>query len=383
MNKSSLRIGIEIVALVSFLVIGGIVVWQGILFTPAPAPPPLPPVGNGVLTEARHWARMDGETVQCRLCFRKCIIPEGERGFCRVRVNREGTLYTLVYGKTYTWQFAPIEKDGMYHLLPGSRLLAIATASCNFRCSFCHNWALTQVGPEGRSYREWSPEEVVEAAIRDGARAISGTMNEPTIFFEYLYDIARLARERGLKMQFHTNAGISPEPLRELLQHMDGVVVDLKAFTAEFYQGVAFAEMEPVLNTLRIIREEGVWLEIVNLVIPTLNDDMDKIREMCIWIRDNLGTDVPLHFSRFFPNFKLTRLPPTPIETLEQARAIAIEVGLEFVTIGNVPGHEANSTFCPECGETLIKRRHFEVLANHIEDGKCKFCGHQIPGVWE
>jgi len=379
MGKLTFRRILEISLLLAFLAIGGMVIWQGI---PSPVVP-APPVGDGMLTVARHWVNLDGETVLCRLCFRKCTIAEGQRGFCRVRENRGGTLYTLVYGKTYSWQVAPIEKDGMHHLLPGSRLFALATASCNFRCSFCHNWTLTQVGPEDISYRSWSPEEVVEAAIRSGAQTISGTMNEPTIFFEYLYDIAKLAREKGLKVQFHTNGGMSPEPLRELLKYTDGVVVDLKAFTAEFYRGIAFAEMEPVLNTLKIIREKGVWLEIVNLIIPTLNDDMENIREMCLWIRDNLGTDVPLHFTRFFPAFRLTRMPPTPIVTLEQARAIALEVGLEFVTIGNVPGHEANSTFCPECGEILIKRVHFSVLANHIEDGECKFCGRQIPGVWE
>jgi pyruvate formate lyase activating enzyme len=213
--------------------------------------------------------------------------------------------------------------------------------------------------------------------------AISFTYNEPTVFYEWVYDVAKLAQERGLKTYFHTNGAINPEPLRALLEHLDAVCVDLKAFTAEFYEVTSFSELSPVLTTLKTIKEAGVWFEITNLVIPTLNDDMEKIREMCIWIRDNLGKGVPLHFSRFFPAYKLTRLPPTPIETLEKAREIALEVGLEYVTIGNVPGHEANSTFCPQCGETLIERVHFEVLANHIENGRCQFCGHPIPGVWQ
>ena len=299
-----------------------------------------------------------------------------------MRENRDGKLYTLVYGKVYSYQVAPIEKDGMYHLLPGTRLLALATASCNFRCKHCHNWTLTQVGPEDISYRKWSPEEVVETAIRRGARTISGTINEPTIFYEYLYDIAKIARKEGLKFQFHTNGSISPEPLRTLLKHTDGVVVDLKGFTEKFYREIASAELEPVLETLKIIREEGVWLEITNLVIPTLNDEVDDIRRMCEWIKENLGPDVPLHFTRFSPAYKLTHLPRTPIETLEAARKIAMEIGLNYVTIGNVPGHKHNSTFCPGCEKRVIHRIHFTVLENNIEDGRCRFCQYKIPGIW-
>ncbi|GFP18765.1 pyruvate formate lyase activating enzyme [Candidatus Hakubella thermalkaliphila] len=344
---------------------------------------PTPSFDQQALTEARYYVKMEGETIQCQLCFRRCTISEGERGYCGVRENREGTLYTLVYGRPCSiTEGSPIEKLPLYHVLPGSARLNLATAGCNFKCSFCHNWQIAARTPEEVISFDLSPEEVVERAIENNLQFIAFTYTEPTVFYEYMYDVSKLAKEKGLRTLLNTNGAMNPEPLRQLLKYIDAVNVDLKAFTAEFYQVTSYSELEPVLTTLKIIKEEGVWFEITNLVIPTLNDDMGKIREMCIWVRDNLGKDVPLHFSRFFPAYKLTRLPPTPIETLEQARAIALEVGLEYVTIGNVPGHEANSTFCPNCGETLIKRVHFSVLANHIEDGKCKFCGYQIPGVW-
>jgi pyruvate formate lyase activating enzyme len=198
-----------------------------------------------------------------------------------------------------------------------------------------------------------------------------------------MYDISVIARREGLLNLFHSNGAIAPEPLRAILQHMDGVVIDLKAFCADVYRDIFSGELAPVLTTLKIIREEGVWLEIVNLIIPTINDCMDEIRAMCEWIVAHLGPDVPLHFSRFFPNFRLTHLPPTPIKTLEEAHRIAREVGINFVTIGNVPGHRYNSTFCPDCGEKLIHRVGFSVLASNIEEGRCKFCGKQLPGIWE
>jgi pyruvate formate lyase activating enzyme len=338
---------------------------------------------KGRLKEAMFYQELSNNKIQCQLCFRKCIVPEGKRGFCRVRENRDGKLYSLVYGRIYSWQVAPIEKDGMYHLLPGTKLLAIATASCNFRCKHCHNWTLTQVGPEDISYHKLSPEEVVEEAIKRGAKTISGTINEPTIFYEYLYDIAKLAKKKGLKMQFHTNGGVNPEPLRALLKYIDGVVVDLKGFTEKFYAKISFAELDAVLKVLKIIKEEGVWLEITNLIIPTLNDNLEDIRKMCEWIKKNLGEDVPLHFTRFSPDYKLMHLPPTPIKTLEKAYRIAKDVGLHYVTIGNVPGHTNNSTFCPKCGKRLIHRIHFQVLKNNIVKGKCKFCKYKISGVWK
>jgi pyruvate formate lyase activating enzyme len=219
-------------------------------------------------------------------------------------------------------------------------------------------------------------------AIERGCKSISSTMNEPIVFYEYMYDINRLAKEMGLRTLFHTNGSLRPEPLFALLEYMDAVTVDLKAFTQQFYEEVSESELEPVLETLRNVKKAGVHLEIVNLVIPTLNDNLDDIRRMCVWIRENLGAEVPLHFTRFFPAYKLTSLPPTPVATLEAAVRIADEEGLRYVYIGNVPGHERNSTFCPECGERVIHRIHCNVLSMDVERGKCRFCEHEIPGIW-
>ncbi|MCL0078929.1 AmmeMemoRadiSam system radical SAM enzyme [Dehalococcoidia bacterium] len=338
---------------------------------------------NSNLTPARFYEPLSDYRVRCTLCFHKCIISPGMPGICRVRINHEGRLYTVVYGRPAGLQTDPIEAEPMYHMIPGHRNLGVFTASCNFRCKQCHNWHITQRGPEEVRALRYTPEEVVAEAIRRRSRSISHTINEPTVFFEFMYDISVIAREEGLLNLFHSNGAIAPEPLRAILKHMDGVVIDLKAFCGDVYRDIFSGELAPVLETLKIIREEGVHLEIVNLIIPTINDCMDTIRAMCEWILKHLGPDVPLHFTRFHPNFRLTHLPPTPVETLEEAHRIAREVGINFVTLGNVPGHRYNSTFCPACEEKLVHRVGFSVLANNIEKGRCKFCGHKIPGIWE
>ncbi|MEM3047808.1 MAG: AmmeMemoRadiSam system radical SAM enzyme [Candidatus Bathyarchaeia archaeon] len=332
--------------------------------------------------EAMFYRTLSSGKVQCELCFRHCVILPGARGFCGNRLNIDGQLETLVYGKPCAVQVDPIEKEPQFHVLPGSRILCIGTAGCNFKCTFCHNWEISTRTIEETGYVDLPPEKAVESALENHVAAISFTYNEPTVFYEYMYNTAKLARERGLKTIFHTNASMNEEPLRILLTHIDAVAVDLKAFTAEFYRSTSFSELTPVLETLKTIHNEGVWMEIVNLIIPTLNDNMENIREMCIWIRDNLGVEVPIHFNRFQPAYKLTNLPPTPVKTLEKAREIALQTGIEYVTIGNVPGHEANSTRCPRCGETIIKRTHFTVHQVNIRDGRCRNCGHKIPGIW-
>ncbi len=374
--KSKSRLLKEIISLVTFMVVGGILVGQG---TPLASSP----VERETPVEARYYVKLEGEAVQCRLCFRKCTIPEGSRGYCGVRENQGGVLYSLVYGKPCVISpGSPIEKLPLYHVGPGNLRFNVATAGCNFQCSFCHNWHIAIQLPEEVSYQELSPQEVVTQAQQYNLKYISFTYTEPTVFYEYMYDIAAEAREKGIQTLLNTNGAINPEPLRALLKHIDAVNVDLKAFTTEFYEVTSFSQLEPVLHTLKIIKESGVWLEIVNLLIPTLNDDPKQIRDMCRWIRENLGEEVPVHFNRFFPAYKLTRIPPTPIETLEKAREIALEEGLKYVYIGNVPGHEYNSTYCPQCGNTLIKRVHFNVLENNIEGGTCPFCGHCLPGIW-
>jgi len=335
------------------------------------------------LREAMFYKVLTDDEVQCQMCFRKCIIPEGRRGACRNRENRKGKLYSVVYGRPSAVHVDPIEKEPQYHFLPGSEILCIGTAGCNFRCRHCHNWHLSQRSIEEMAYvYDLMPEKAVEQALKNKIPTMSFTYNEPTSFYEYVYDIAKLAKGKGLKIIWHSNGAINPAPLKELLKYTDGVTIDLKGFSQRAYDNSS-AELEPVLRTLKIIKKEGKWLEIVNLVIPTINDDLEEIRKMCIWIKENLGVDVPLHFSRFFPAYRLTQLPPTPISTLEKAYEIARKVGLNYVSIGNVPGHKYNSTFCPKCGKKLIHRTHFMVLSNDIEDGKCRFCGQEIPGIWK
>lgn len=335
------------------------------------------------LREAMFYKVLAGDEVQCQMCFRKCIIPEGRRGACRNRENRKGKLYSVVYGRPSAVHIDPVEKEPQYHFLPGSEILCIGTAGCNFRCRHCHNWHLSQRSIEEMAYvYDLMPEKAVEQALKNKIPTMSFTYNEPTSFYEYAYDIAKLAKEKGLRIIWHSNGALNPAPLKELLKYTDGVTIDLKGFSQRAYDNSS-AELEPVLRTLKIIKEEGKWLEIVNLVIPTINDDLEEIRKMCIWIKENLGVDVPLHFSRFFPAYRLTQLPPTSISTLEKAYEIARKVGLNYVSIGNVPGHKYNSTFCPKCGKKLIHRTHFMVLSNDIEDGKCRFCGQKIPGIWK
>jgi len=385
-GRSRLRLGLEVAALVTFVLIGLVIISPG-TFTALLQP------STKDLREAMYYSKLDGKTVQCQLCFRRCTIADGQRGFCTNRKNIGGTLYTLVYGKPCALQIDPIEKEPLFHVLPGSSIFCIGTAGCNFRCSFCHNWQMSHKKLEEVNYIKSSPEELVQKALDFNCTGFHFTFNEPTVFYEYMYDVAKVAQENGLTTALHSNGAMNPEPLKELLKHMDAVTIDLKSFTDEFYEYVteqavsgpfmpSSPPLESVLATLRIIREEGVWLEVVNLVIPTLNDDMEKIQEMCIWIRDNLGDDVPLHFLRFSPACKLTKLPLTPVETLEEAREIAMEVGLKYVYIGNVPGHDANSSYCPQCEQPLIVRIHFFVYENNLEDGVCPFCGYEIPGIW-
>lgn len=335
-----------------------------------------------ILREAMFYKKLEKKIIECGVCFRGCVLREGERSFCRNKVNQEGKFYNLVYAKPSAVHIDPVEKEPQFHLLPGSSILCFGTAGCNFRCKFCQNWHLSQRPIEEMDYYYFPPEEAVEFALRKKVPTLSFTYNEPTSFYEYVYDMARIAKKKGLKILWHSNGAMSPESLKEMLKYTDAVTIDLKGFTKEFYQNVSEAELEPVLQTLKIIREKKCWLEIVNLVVPTLNDGSEDVRRMCLWVRENLGKDVPLHFTRFFPAYKLTNLHPTPIETLERNYQIAKNVGLEYVYIGNAPGHRYNNTFCAHCGKNILKRIHFSVLEKNIKDGKCKYCGNPIPGIW-
>lgn len=335
------------------------------------------------LREAMFYEQLSNQTVQCGVCFRGCILKDRQRSFCRNKENIGGRLYNLVYAQPSAIQIDPIEKEPAFHMLPGTEILCLGTAGCNFRCKFCQNWHLSQRSLEEMDYTyELLPADAVRLAIDKKIPTLSFTYNEPISFYEYVYDTAKLAKERGLRILWHSNGTLRPLALKEMLKYTDAVTIDLKGFSEEFYKRTSSAELGACLKSLKIIKEEGVWLEIVNLVIPTLNDNPEDIKRMCIWIKENLGQDVPLHFSRFFPAYRLTSLPATPISKLEEAYRIAKEAGLEYVTIGNAPGHKNNSTFCPRCGQRLIQRIHFQVLSNYLKDGNCKFCGHKIPGIW-
>lgn len=332
---------------------------------------------------ASYWQKVKDNIVQCLLCPRKCILDVGQRGICTVRINKDGKLYTLGYGNPVAVHIDPIEKKPFFHVTPGEPTFSIAVAGCNMRCLFCQNWQISQSKPDETLNYDMPPEEVVNKAIENNCRFIVYTYTEPTVFYEYMLDIAKLAKQKGLKNAMHTCGYINPEPLKELLKYMDAVNVDLKGFTEEFYAKMGLlAELKPVLETIRIVKEEGVWLEITNLLIPGANDDPEKIKEMCVWIKENIGDDVPVHFSRFMPAYKLKNLSPTPIEKLEEAYRIAKGVGLKYVYIGNVPGNPAESTYCPNCGKVIIGRVGYQISENNIKDGKCKFCGYRIAGKW-
>jgi len=328
------------------------------------------------------YEKLDGQKVQCHLCPRECVIPEGKRGFCRNRENREGTLYTLVYGNPAVVDIGPIEKAPFYHFIPGHFRLCLTCASCNLRCKHCQNWHLSQKSFEELNHYSYSPSEIVDQAKKQGLNSISFTYTEPTVYYEYLYDISAAARENGMKTSIVSNGYINREPLLKLLTVLDAVKIDLKGFSEEFYKQVCSASLKPVLESPQTVRSANVWLEIVNLVIPTLNDDPKMIDEMCQWIKENLGAETPLHFTRFLPNYKLMHLYPTAISTLEQAHDVAKRNGLRYVYVGNIPGHVYNSTYCPFCNQKVIHRTHFDVLEMNVVDGKCKFCNSLLPGRW-
>ena len=329
-----------------------------------------------------YFTPLGGGDVRCDLCPRSCRVSKGKRGFCRVRENRDGKYYSLVYGNPCAIHLDPIEKKPLFHVLPATTSFSLATAGCNLQCKFCQNWEISQASPEDLYNYDVPPELVIGKAKEMGARSVAYTYVEPMIFYEYMTDIGELAKRAGLLNVCHSNGFINPEPLRNLCRVMDAANIDLKGFTEDFYRDVCSGELQPVLETLKTYKREKVHLEITNLVIPTKNDDLSTLKEMCVWIQKELGAETPLHFSRFYPLFKLKGLPPTPVSTLERARSIAQSAGLEYVYIGNVPGHEGENTFCPKCKKMVIKRAGYMVGEVNLKEGKCKFCGKPISGIW-
>ena len=328
------------------------------------------------------FVSLENHYVRCTLCPRECRVAPGKRGYCEVRENRDGKYYTLVYGNPCAVHVDPIEKKPFFHVLPRSGSFSIATVGCNFDCKFCQNWEISQALPEHTVNFDLPPEKVVDLAIRYQCRSIASTYVEPTIFFEYMMDIGMEARKRGVLNVCHSNGYINPKPLEMLTQFLDAACIDLKGFSEEFYGTMTEGTLGPVLEALQILRAKGIHLEIVNLMIPMKNDDMEEVRQMAIWIKEKLGPEVPLHFSKFYPMYKLRNLPPTPVKTLEQARKIALSEGLEYVYLGNVPGHEGENTYCPHCKKVVIQRTGYTVGQIHLENGKCRYCGKPIPGIW-
>ncbi len=320
--------------------------------------------------------------VRCRLCPNECTIRPGETSQCRNRVNYNGKLFSIAYGNPCAVHVDPVDKKPFYHFLPGTATFSIATAGCNFGCLNCQNWEISQANPRDTRNAELFPQQVVNQALQSGSRTIAYTYSEPITFYEYVYDTATIARQKGVGNLLVSNGYINEEPLRTLAPLIDAANIDLKSFSNDIYLKLNAGTLEPVLNTLRILRQMNVWVEITNLVIPTWTDDFAMIRKMCQWLASNGFADVPLHFSRFFPLYKLTQLPQTPTATLIKARDIAHTCGLKYVYIGNVALAGASDTLCPSCGKLLVERKGYNSNIIGLNNGKCKYCGTAIPGRW-
>ncbi|MBW2972040.1 AmmeMemoRadiSam system radical SAM enzyme [Candidatus Woesearchaeota archaeon] len=335
------------------------------------------------MKEAMFYEKLDKMKVQCRLCPNNCVILHGKRGSCNVRENRAGVLYSLVYGLPCTANPDPIEKKPLFHFLPGTGAYSIATPGCNLHCKWCQNWQISQRGPDEVECFSMPPEDVVKNALRTGCKSIAYTYVEPAIFYEYVLDTAKLARKAGLKNIMVTNGYLNPEPVKLLYRYIDACNVDLKGFTDEFYREYCGGRLKPILDMIKTVHKMGVWVELTTLMIPGLNDSPDLIRKQCEWIKE-LDPEIPLHFSRFFPYYKMSHLPPTPPETLKKAYEIAQDVGLKNVYVGNIDLPGTEDTFCPKCGEKVIARNaYFTVRTNKVTpEGKCSFCGTKIAGVF-
>ncbi len=335
--------------------------------------------------EALFYDTLEGDKVLCRLCHHHCHINTGKRGLCGVRENRDGVLFSLVYGKVVAEHIDPIEKKPLFHFQPASSSYSIATVGCNFRCEHCQNYEISQYphshGAEIAGSRR-SPAGIVEAAQAAGCRSISYTYVEPTIFYEFAYDCARQARERGMKNVFVSNGYMGHEVTSALAGVLDAINIDIKAFTEKFYKQVCKARLAPVLENVRLMHELGVWVEITTLVIPGLNDSPAELRDIARFIK---GVDpaIPWHVTAFHPTYKMLDRQPTPSHTLQQAREIGYEEGLRFVYNGNIPGAGGEDTACPACRTTLIKRLGFRIGGNLLTDGRCPSCGETVEGVWD
>jgi pyruvate formate lyase activating enzyme len=321
--------------------------------------------------------------VKCLLCAQGCVLHAGERGKCRARINVNGEMRSLVYGRPVSVHIDPIEKKPFYHFLPGSAAFSLATSGCPLRCKFCQNWEISQSSPEDFPDSGFiSPEAIASSAASRQAPVIAFTYNEPTVFTEYFTDIARIAKNQKTRCVLVSCGFMNPEPLSEMCEVLDAIKIDLKGFSEDFYRKVCSAELQPVLRSIKQIRKSRVHLEIVNLVVPTLNDSEKMLQSLAEWVMGELGPDVPIHFTRFHPDYQLLNLPPTPVATLDRAREIAMKQGIHYAFVGNVPDHPGNHTYCPYCGKIVIRRDSFFIQEMNLKGGNCKFCGKPIAGTW-
>ena len=329
---------------------------------------------------ARFW-HQEGTSAVCELCPHGCILSEGKTGKCRNRIFRRGTLHALGYGQPCAVHVDPIEKKPFYHVLPGARTFSIGVAGCNLRCKNCQNYQISQRSPLETDNRYLSPEKVVEEALRQKCTVVAFTYTEPSVWLEYVIDTATAARKAGLRTVMVSSGYLNGAPFEEVMPVLDAIRIDLKSFSDKIYRDLNAGTLQPVLDTLQRAKRGGLWLEVINLVVPRWNDSPQQLQELCRWVVGELGGETPLHFSRFYPMYQLSDGYPTPVNTLERAVGIAREAGLSYVYIGNVAGADA-ATVCPGCGKTVIDRSGYTVTANHLDDGKCGYCGGVIAGLW-
>jgi pyruvate formate lyase activating enzyme len=335
-----------------------------------------------VMKEAQWWQTEKDGRILCTLCPRFCRLAEGQAGFCYIRKNIGGKLYSLGYGTSTGFAIDPIEKKPLNHFLPGTSVLSFGTAGCNLGCRFCQNWSISKATLDKARSLEVTPQQVVDLARQYSAPSIAFTYNDPVIWGEFVIDISRLAREQGLKTVMVTAGYITPESRPDVYRYIDAANVDLKAFTERFYHKITFSHLDPVLNTLKWLKNEtDIWFEITNLMIPGENDDPDETRRLCDWVLTNLGDAVPLHFTAFHPDFKMLDKPGTPAATLKRARKIALSTGIKYCYVGNVFDDEGQTTHCAACGTALIRRSWHDILEYNL-DGDCCPCGHTIPGCF-
>ncbi len=328
------------------------------------------------------YKKKENNKVVCGVCPNRCVLAPGDRSICRSKVNMDGTLYSLTYGNPCAVNLDPIEKKPLYHFIPRSTAFSIATAGCNFRCLNCQNWEVSQAKPHEVRHYELFPSEAVDAAQRSGAKSIAYNYSEAITFIEYMIDVARIAKEKGLYNLFISNGYINKKPLLELCKVLNAANIDFKSLDDTIYRKLNGGRLKPVLNTLKTLHENKIHFEMATLVVPGYTDDTEMIKKMCGWILTNLGPDYPLHFLRFFSKYKLDRLPPTPVSTLIRLRELAMAEGVRYVYVGNIPGHKGNNTYCHNCKRLLIKRQGFFIPTYNLESNRCKFCKTVIPGVW-